>query len=105
PGLNDDLTDTRDCKQQTDLLRAPTVAIAHVQHRGRGQRDVREVAQEADAREAPQVAIRTQQLERADRIRLAPGEWTSPLGRKRFGQHEESVERIRKAEACSHPER
>ncbi len=82
---------------------APTESIGGIKHEGRGQHDVREIAEELDGRIAHQ-ARAAQEPHGADGIGGLELEGAAFLRRQRLRQYEQTVEKIRKAQACRDPE-
>ncbi len=103
--LHDRRCDADGAEGQADGEAVPAVPIARVQHEHVLQRLVRHVVQEVHGREAEQLPMRAEQLQRAPRVRARPRERRASLGRERFGQDEQPVHRVRQAERRGDPER
>ena len=63
------------------------------------------MTEEVDAREAGELAMRAQQLERAERVRAPPRERHALIFRQRLRQDQPAIEEVGEAEAGRDPER
>jgi len=103
--LHDHGAYTDQCHREADRALVPAVTGHQVEDVDARQAGVGDVHEEVDAGEPQQLRLRAQQRERAERIGAPPREGGAALGRQRFRQHQQSVERIGETEHSGDPER
>ena len=105
PALHDHRAHAHGGEHEPDRHLPPAVPVAHVEDGHGGEHHVRELHQEEHGRDAVELAVRAQELQRAHGIRAPPRERRPLLPRQRLGQHEVAVGRVREREDARHPER